>query len=221
MNLIIFGPPGAGKGTQADKIVTEFNLNKISTGDLLRDEISKNTTLGKEIKKIIDKGSFVTDETINNLIKKIFSNNENHNRLIFDGYPRNLNQTKNLDHLLKKNKQSLTCVLSLNVPEDVVVKRILGRQVCTKCSLIFNKFFNPSNKKNHNCGEQFLTTRSDDKEEVIIKRYKTYTIETLPILNFYKNLDLLYEIDGIKDIDSIYKEIRQILHSLDGWLYAI
>ncbi len=216
MNLIIFGPPGAGKGTQADKIVTEFNLNKISTGDLLRDEISKNTTLGKEIKKIIDKGSFVTDETINNLIKKIFSNNENHNRLIFDGYPRNLNQTKNLDHLLKKNKQSLTCVLSLNVPEDVVVKRILGRQVCTKCSLIFNKFFNPSNKKNHNCGEQFLTTRSDDKEEVIIKRYKTYTIETLPILNFYKNLDLLYEIDGIKDIDSIYKEIRQILHSLDG-----
>ena len=221
MNLIIFGPPGAGKGTQADKIVTEFNLNKISTGDLLRDEISKNTTLGKEIKKIIDKGSFVTDETINNLIKKIFSNNENHNRLIFDGYPRNLNQTKNLDDLLKKNKQSLTCVLSLNVPEDVVVKRILGRQVCTKCSLIFNKFFNPSNKKNHNCGEQFLTTRSDDKEEVIIKRYKTYTIETLPILNFYKNLDLLYEIDGIKDIDSIYKEIRQILHSLDGWLYAI
>ncbi len=216
MNLIIFGPPGAGKGTQADKIVTEFNLNKISTGDLLRDEISKNTTLGKEIKKIIDKGSFVTDETINNLIKKIFSNNENHNRLIFDGYPRNLNQTKNLDDLLKKNKQSLTCVLSLNVPEDVVVKRILGRQVCTKCSLIFNKFFNPSNKKNHNCGEQFLTTRSDDKEEVIIKRYKTYTIETLPILNFYKNLDLLYEIDGIKDIDSIYKEIRQILHSLDG-----
>ncbi len=216
MNLIIFGPPGAGKGTQADKIVTEFNLNKISTGDLLRDEISKNTTLGKEIKKIIDKGSFVTDETINNLIKKIFSNNENHNRLIFDGYPRNLNQTKNLDHLLKKNKQSLTCVLSLNVPEDVVVKRILGRQVCTKCSLIFNKFFNPSNKKNHNCGEQFLTTRSDDKEEVIIKRYKTYIIETLPILNFYKNLDLLYEIDGIKDIDSIYKEIRQILHSLDG-----
>tara|TARA_B100000427_G_scaffold329491_1_gene345931 strand:- start:800 stop:1450 length:651 start_codon:yes stop_codon:yes gene_type:complete len=216
VNLIIFGPPGAGKGTQADKIVTEFNLNKISTGDLLRDEISKNTTLGKEIKKIIDKGSFVTDETINNLIKKIFSNNENHNRLIFDGYPRNLNQTKNLDDLLKKNKQSLTCVLSLNVPEDVVVKRILGRQVCTKCSLIFNKFFNPSNKKNHNCGEQFLTTRSDDKEEVIIKRYKTYTIETLPILNFYKNLDLLYEIDGIKDIDSIYKEIRQILHSLDG-----
>jgi adenylate kinase len=216
VNLIIFGPPGAGKGTQADKIVTEFNLNKISTGDLLRDEISKNTTLGKEIKKIIDKGSFVTDETINNLIKKIFSNNENHNRLIFDGYPRNLNQTKNLDHLLKKNKQSLTCVLSLNVPEDVVVKRILGRQVCTKCSLIFNKFFNPSNKKNHNCGEQFLTTRSDDKEEVIIKRYKTYIIETLPILNFYKNLDLLYEIDGIKDIDSIYKEIRQILHSLDG-----
>ena len=126
-----------------------------------------------------------------------------------------------MDHLLKKNKQSLTCVLSLNVPEDVVVKRILGRQVCTKCSLIFNKFFNPSNKKNHNCGEQFLTTRSDDKEEVIIKRYKTYIIETLPILNFYKNLDLLYEIDGIKDIDSIYKEIRQILHSLDGWLYAI
>ena len=138
MNIILFGPPGAGKGTQANNIVKSFNLHKVSTGDLLRDETSKKTKLGSKIKSIIDKGSFVSDEIINDLVEKILSDKKYFNRLVFDGYPRNLTQAKNLDILLKKYNQKISCVISLNVDKNIVIKRILGRQMCTNCELIFN-----------------------------------------------------------------------------------
>ena len=115
MNIILFGPPGAGKGTQGDKIVKNFNLYKVSTGDLLREEIKKNINLGNKIKSIIDKGLLVSDNIINDLLIKIFSDKKLYNRLIFDGYPRNLEQAKNLDSCLKKYKQRISCVLCLNV----------------------------------------------------------------------------------------------------------
>ena len=139
MNIILFGPPGAGKGTQADNIVKSFNLHKVSTGDLLRDETSRKTKLGSKIKSIIDKGSFVSDEIINDLIEKILSDKKYYNRLVFDGYPRNLDQAKNLDLLLKKYNQKISCVICLNVDKKIVIKRILGRQTCTKCGRIFNE----------------------------------------------------------------------------------
>ena len=140
MNIVIFGPPGAGKGTQADFLVSEFKLLKVSTGDLLRKEIEKESDLGLEIKDIIDKGQLASDNIINSLIEKLISNNEYANKLIFDGYPRNLSQTKMLDYLLKENNQKISCVLSLNVDYKVILKRILGRQVCANCGLIFNKY---------------------------------------------------------------------------------
>ena len=142
MNIILFGPPGAGKGTQADNIVRLFNLKKISTGDLLRNEIKNNTELGQKIKSIIDVGSLVSDKIIDNLIIKILSDIKFHNRLLFDGYPRNLNQAKNLDLLIKNYNQKIFCVFSLNVRKDLLVKRILGRQTCMKCGKIFNVYFN-------------------------------------------------------------------------------
>ena len=216
MNIILFGPPGAGKGTQANNIVKSFNLHKVSTGDLLRDETSKKTKLGSKIKSIIDKGSFVSDEIINDLVEKILSDKKYFNRLVFDGYPRNLTQAKNLDILLKKYNQKISCVISLNVDKNIVIKRILGRQTCTKCGLIFNEYFNSPDSSNHSCEKKFLVKRSDDNEETIKKRYGTYLDKTLPILEHYKKLNLLHEIEGKTGIDDIFVKIRHIIASLEA-----
>ena len=148
MNIILFGPPGVGKGTQADNMVKNFNLYKISTGDLVREEIKKNTDLGRKIKSEIDQGLLLSDDIISDLIVKILSNKKNINGLVFDGYPRNLNQVRNLYILIKKYNQKISCALSLKVDQEIIIKRILGRQVCSKCGLIFNEFFNPSKKIN-------------------------------------------------------------------------
>ena len=215
MNIILFGPPGAGKGTQADNISKSFNLYKISTGDLLRNEIYKKTSLGIKIKTIIDKGSFVTDEIINDLISKILADKKFYNRLIFDGYPRNLVQAENLDILFKKYNQNISCVLCLNVDKKKIIKRILGRQICSKCGLIFNEFFRPATSNNHACDSKFLVKRSDDNEETILKRYETYIEKTLPIINYYKKLNILHEIDGKTEIDQIFEKISHIIGSLE------
>ena len=216
MNIILFGPPGAGKGTQANNIAKSFNLYKISTGDLLREEIAKKTELGNKIKSIINKGYLASDDIINNLIVKVLSNKKFYNRLIFDGYPRNLDQAKNLDVLVKKHGQKIFCVFSLNVDKQSILKRILGRQTCSKCGNIFNEYFNSYAKQNHKCGEKFLVKRDDDNEKTILQRYETYLDKTLPILNYYKKLNLLHEIDGKKEIDQIFDKIRHIIASLEG-----
>tara|TARA_B100000029_G_scaffold213055_1_gene211083 strand:+ start:818 stop:1468 length:651 start_codon:yes stop_codon:yes gene_type:complete len=215
VNIIIFGAPGAGKGTQADNLSNEYNLYKISTGDLLRKEIEKNTPLGKKIKSTVDKGSFVSDDLINNLIEKILKDEKLNSRLIFDGYPRNINQAEKLDILFRNHKQKISYVFSLTVSKEIIIKRILGRQICSKCGSIFNEYFRPSNSKNHQCGDKFILKRSDDNKETITNRFETYVKKTLPILNFYKKLNLLHEINGMGEIDQIYKEIRGVITSLE------
>ena len=216
MNIVLFGPPGAGKGTQGDKLAKDFNLIKISTGDLLRNEIQKASPVGEEIKSIIDKGKFVSDGIINNLIENVLTNTNYYNRLIFDGYPRNLDQAKSLNSFVKKYDQKISCVLSLNVSKELIIKRILGRQICTKCGLIFNEYFNPSTDKKHKCDTKFLVKRSDDNEKTILQRYKTYLDKSLPILNHYKKLNLLHEIDGKMGIDQIFEKISRIIASLEA-----
>ena len=211
MNVILFGPPGAGKGTQADNIARVFKLHKVSTGDLLRDEIKNKTDLGKKIKSIVDKGLFVPDAVINNLIINPLSHKKFYNRLIFDGYPRNLNQAKNLDLLIKKHDQKISYVFSLNVDKELLIKRILGRQTCTNCGSIFNEYFRPSTNKNHTCGTKFLVKRSEDNEKTILYRFQAYLDKTLPILDFYKKLNLLHQINGRPEIDQIFKEICAIM----------
>ena len=215
MNIILFGPPGAGKGTQADNIVKNFNLYKISTGDLLREEMKKNTDLGKKIKTKIDQGLLVSDDIINNLIVEILSSKKNINGLIFDGYPRNLNQVKSLDSLINKYNQKISCALSLNIDKETIIKRVLGRLVCTKCGLTFNKYFNPPKKEKYNCRLNYLKTRSDDSEKTIRNRIEIYTNKALPILDYYKDQKILHKIDATREIDKIYDEIRGIITSLE------
>ena len=215
MNIILFGPPGAGKGTQGDNLKKDFDLFKISSGDLLREEIKKKSAIGIKIKTIVDKGILVSDDIINNLIEIVLSKKSHSNRLIFDGYPRNLSQAKNLDVLMNKYNQKISCALSLKVNKNIIVKRILGRQICSKCGLTFNTFFNPSTEKNHNCNANLLQKRSDDNEGIINKRFATYEKETLPILDYYKDQNLLREIDGMGEIPLIYQEIRGIIDTLE------
>ncbi len=185
MNLIIFGPPGAGKGTQANFIVNKFNLYKLSTGEVLRNEINNKTELGEKISSIINSGSFVSDDTVKKLVENFISDNKYKNRLIFDGYPRNLKQAKTLTELLNKYQQKIDLVLKLSVSLDTIKKRILERQALEK--------------------------RADDSEEIAIKRYKTYEKSTEPVIEFYKKLNLLKVIDGERPIDQINKEISDII----------
>tara|TARA_E500000331_G_C17047729_1_gene622559 strand:- start:66 stop:716 length:651 start_codon:yes stop_codon:yes gene_type:complete len=215
VNIILFGPPGSGKGTQGDNLVKNYNLFKVSSGDLLRKEIREKTSLGNEIKSLIDKGMLVSDKIINSIIENILLKKNHSNNLIFDGYPRNLSQAIELDKLLNKYNEKITCVLSLSVDKDSIIKRVLGRQVCSSCGLTFNEYFNPSTKENHNCDSNFLTKRTDDSEAIITDRYETYLKETFPLIKYYLNQNLLKEVNGTQKIGEINKEIRQIIDSLE------
>ena len=185
MNVIIFGPPGAGKGTQSQHIVKKFKLFQVSTGDLLRNEIKNKSDIGKEIEEIISKGDFATDNIVNNLIKKIISDPQKKNRLIFDGYPRSLSQAKNLDLLLDNSNQKIDFIFFLNVDKDIIIKRIEKRKILEK--------------------------RSDDDSSTILKRYDTYMETTRPVLDFYSKNTNFYEIDGGEEISIISSKIEQIL----------
>ena len=214
MNLIIFGPPGAGKGTQSNNIVNDFDLKQVSTGDLLRNEIKLQTDLGKKIESTINNGELVSDDVVNTLIEKIILDPNNFNRLIFDGYPRTLSQVYSLDEFLKKLNQKISIVFSLNVDKDIISKRISGRIICAKCFRIFNVYFNLPNSKNHDCGKKYLKKRNDDHSKTILNRFETYVTKTNPILDYYKKEESLCEIDGNQNIDEIYNKIKGFLDNI-------
>ena len=190
MNIVIFGPPGAGKGTQAKFIVNKYGLYQLSTGDLLRKEIKNKTELGSKITKLMNNGELVSDEIVSNLIVKFISNDVYKNNIIFDGYPRTLAQAKNLDNLIKKNKQKINIVLKLFVSLKTVKKRILERQ----------------------SQEQ----RADDNEEIAIKRYKTYEKSSEPVINYYKQSKLLKVVNGEPAISEINSEISGLIDAIKG-----
>ena len=221
MNVIIFGPPGAGKGTQSDFIVSRYNLFKLSTGDLLRKEINKKSLLGIKITSIVNSGSLVSDDIMNNLIESVISNKDYKNRIIFDGYPRNLSQAQNLNKLLLKYDQKINLVLRLKVSLDIIKKRITGRVICSKCGKIYNKHFNLPPINSNCCHEDVLKKRDDDNMDVAIKRYETYEKSTEPVLDFYRKMDLIKDINGEDEINTIYIKINEYLAAIEAWLCAI
>ena len=185
MNLILFGPPGAGKGTQAKYLVKKFKSFQISTGDMLREEIQKNSEIGKKIINDMNDGKFVNDEIVNSLIKNAIFDPKKKNRLIFDGYPRTLSQAKNLDLLLESSNQKIDYIFFLNVNKDAIIKRIEKRKVLEK--------------------------RSDDDADTILKRYDAYMEVTKPVLEYYSENKNFYEIDGSMEIEDISLKIEEIL----------
>ena len=212
MNIILFGPPGAGKGTQSQYLVQSYNYIQISTGDLLRNEIKKNTNLGKKILAKIDIGEFVNDEIVNSLIDEIVSNKNYHNKLIFDGYPRNISQAKNLDNIMLKNNQTIGAIVYLDVTREIIEKRILGRIVCEKCNVTMNEYLDNEQIKNHKCGKEYLKKRKDDNSKTIMKRYDTFIKETNPLLDYYSKKTTFYKVDASVKIEEISAKIEEIVN---------
>tara|TARA_B100000035_G_C20921806_1_gene518838 strand:- start:79 stop:642 length:564 start_codon:yes stop_codon:yes gene_type:complete len=187
VNIILFGPPGAGKGTQAKYLVKKLNGFQISTGDMLRNEINNNTDIGKKIIHDMNDGKFISDEIVNNLIKKNLFDPKKKNRLIFDGYPRSLSQAENLDILLNDSGQKINFIFFLNVEKEIIIERLKKRKS--------------------------LENRSDDELVTIIKRYETYMKTTKPVLEFYSENSNFKEIDGSQEIDQITRKIDTFLNA--------
>ena len=185
MNIILFGPPGAGKGTQAKYLKNKLNNYQVSTGDILRDEIKKESEIGKKIISYMNDGKFVDDEIINKLIKKIIFDKQKKNKLIFDGYPRTLEQAKNLNSWLMNSDQKIDFIFFLNVNKNIIIERIKKRKIIEK--------------------------RSDDDLETFIKRYDTYMETTKPVLDYYSIKPNFNEIDGGLKIAEITNKINSFL----------
>jgi len=212
VNIVLFGPPGAGKGTQAQLIVKKHNYFQLSTGDLLRKETQKKSDLGLKIESLISKGNFVSDEIVNQLLKESISNLKYRDRIIFDGYPRTIDQAINLDNLLKEFNQKVEIVISLSVPREIIEKRIIGRVTCEKCNLTLNEFFNSNEIELHPCGNQHFIKRKDDNLTTIMSRYDIYKKTTQPVLDYLSKNLRFYEIDGTQKIDEITAKIDGILN---------
>ena len=218
MNIVIFGPPGAGKGTQSKYIVKKFNLFQLSTGELLRKEIINKTQLGLNISSTMNSGNLVSDKIVSDLIETYISNKDFNDRLIFDGYPRNISQAENLNLLLKKFNKKIDLVLKLSVSIDIIKKRITGRSICSICGKIYNEFFNPAPINANCCSSKYLQKRSDDTLDIAISRYENYEKNIKPVTDFYKETKLLKMVNGETSIMAITKQISDLIEGVKGWL---
>ena len=212
MNIMLFGAPGAGKGTQAKYIIDRYGIPQISTGDILREAISQGTAMGIEAKKYMDEGKLVPDSTMIGIIRDRLKESDCKKGFILDGFPRTLAQAEALEQLLKELNMNLDRVISLNVPDELIVGRIIGRRVCSKCGSSFHVINNPPKVDGicDYCGGE-LIMRKDDNKETVEKRLIAYHEQTAPLFNFYKGKGIMSEVDGTAEISEITKKIFEIL----------
>jgi len=207
--IIFLGPPGAGKGTQAERLAEDLKIKKISTGDILREAVAKGTELGQRAKSYMERGELVPDEIILGIIEEAINDEEG---FILDGFPRNINQAKALDEMLSRKGLNITHVIFLDVPDEEIIKRIAYRRVCLKCGAVYNLIFNPPKEDEicNNCGSK-LVQREDDREEVVRKRLEVYRGSTEALVKIYEERGVLRRINGLGDREEVFRRIRGAL----------
>ncbi len=214
MRIILLGPPGAGKGTQAKDLVQKYGIPQISTGDILRKNLADKTPLGLEAKKYMDKGELVPDSVVVGIVKERLKESDCKKGYILDGFPRTVPQAEALDKALAEMKTPIDKVLSIEVPDSELVKRLGGRRTCRSCQAGYHVMFKPSKKEGvcDSCGGE-LYQRDDDKEEAIKNRLKVYMASTAPLIGYYKNKGMLATIDGVGDMKVI---LSRMVKALEG-----
>ena len=215
MQLLLMGPPGAGKGTQAVKLVEKFKIPQISTGDMFRAAVKAGTELGKKAKACMESGQLVPDEVTIGIVRERLSQDDCKKGFILDGFPRNVEQAKALEKILDELNLKLTKVLNIHVPAADLIERAVGRRVCKKCGATYHIKFNAPKVENvcDNCGEN-LYQRADDNEETMKNRLSVYEESTRPLIDYYEKVGLYTEIDGRQPIDKVTEELENVLYSV-------
>ena len=212
MNLILLGPPGAGKGTQAAKIVEKYNIPHISTGDIFRANIKEGTELGKKAQEYMNKGELVPDELVVDLVVDRVQQDDCKNGYVLDGFPRTIPQAEALDKALAEFGDKIDYAIDVNVPDENIVKRMGGRRACLNCGATYHIVFNPTKVegKCDACGAETVL-RDDDKPETVQKRLSVYHEQTQPLIDYYKAQGILKSVDGTKPMDEVFADIVAIL----------
>ncbi len=212
MNLILLGPPGAGKGTQAQLLVNRYHIPQISTGDILREAVRRETALGKEAKRFMEKGQLVPDEVVIGIIEGRLNDSDCHSGFILDGFPRTIPQAEALQKILQKMERTLHHVINIEVETEELVRRLTGRRTCKLCGAMYHIIFSPPKKDGicDRCGGP-LYQREDDQEETIRMRLKEYERQTAPLIQYYKEKSLLRSINGIGSQNQIFDRIVQAI----------
>ncbi|WP_337096549.1 adenylate kinase [Limosilactobacillus fermentum] len=216
MNLVLMGLPGAGKGTQAQLIVKDFDIPHISTGDIFRAAIKNQTPMGVEAKKFIDKGELVPDEVTNGIVQERLVQDDTKDGFMLDGFPRNLAQADALNAMLVDSDRQLDAVINIHVRPEVLVERLSGRIICRNCGTTYHRLYNPTKVEGtcDVCGGHDFYQRDDDKPETVKNRLDVNIKLNTPLIDFYKKQGVLYTIDGEQDIDKVYQAVKEVLTNL-------
>lgn len=214
MRLVLLGAPGAGKGTQAKKLIEKYSIPQISTGDILRKAVADGTPLGKEAKAVMDRGELVPDKIVLGLVEERLKQDDCRKGYILDGFPRNTAQAEALDGILSSMGAPLTVALSVDVDKDDLMKRLTGRRTCKNCQQMYNVYFSPPKTEGvcDKCGSA-LFHRDDDKEETIKKRLDVYEAQTAPLFDYYGKKGILKSVQGIGSIDEIFNKVSAVLEA--------
>ena len=216
MNLMLMGLPGAGKGTQAERIVDEYKIPHISTGDIFRAAMKNETPMGLEAKKYINKGELVPDAVTNAIVKERLTQDDTNVGFLLDGFPRNMAQAEALTEMGKELGKELNGVINIHVDPESLMERLTGRYICRNCGATYHKVFNPTKVEGtcDRCGEHEFYQRDDDKPETVKNRLDVNIKMNTPLLDYYKENGLLHEVDGNQDIDKVFADIKAILDNL-------
>lgn len=215
MIIVLMGPPGAGKGTQAERIAKDFNLLHISTGDILRGAVKEGTPLGKKAKDYMERGALVPDELIVDIMKERLARPDGAGGVLLDGFPRTVEQAEALEKVLNELQLKLDGVLNVDVATEELLDRLTGRRVCRACGSTYHVKYNPPRVRNicdHCSGELYL--RSDDTVDTVKERLEVYSRQTLPLIEYYQRKNLYFEVDGARPIDEVYEDAAAYLQNL-------